>query len=84
MAEHAHPTQKAHPSHGNTVAAWTAVGILIGASLVMSVAVVLASTGLFMIGILVALVGVIAGKVLAMAGYGMPRPSDDKATRGVR
>lgn len=75
---------KAHPSHGNTVAAWTAVGILIVAALVMCIAVAVASVTMFVVGVVIALAGLVTGKVLAMAGYGMPRPSDHEVTRGVR
>ena len=73
MAEHG------HPSHGNTVAAWTAVGILLVAALVMSLGVVLASVTVFVIGAVVAVLGVVAGKVLALAGYGAAQP-DRRAT----
>ena len=66
----------AHPSHGNTVAAWTAVGILLIAALVMALGVVLASVLVFVIGAVVAVVGVVAGKVLALAGYGAPLRSE--------
>ena len=75
---------KAHPSHGNTVAAWAAVGTLIVASLVMCIAVAIASLTVFVVGVVIAVAGLVAGKVLAMAGYGMPRPSNHEVTRGVR
>ncbi|MGN6299880.1 MAG: HGxxPAAW family protein, partial [Angustibacter sp.] len=58
MAEHG------HPSHGNTVAAWTAVGILLVAALVMCVGVILASVTVFVIGAVLAVLGIVAGKVL--------------------
>ncbi len=57
--------------HGNSIAAWTAVGIILAAFTVMSVAVVVASVALFVVGCVVVVIGVIAGKVLAMAGYGV-------------
>lgn len=63
-----------HDNHGQSVASWTAVGILLVASVVMSWAVVQASTGLFIVGAVLAVVGVVAGKVLAMAGYGVRKP----------
>ena len=71
-------------SHGNTVAAWTTVGILILGSLVMCIAVVLTSLWVFVGGALIAVAGLVAGRLLSMAGYGMPRPADNKVTRGVR
>lgn len=68
MAEHG------HPSHGNTVAAWTAVGILLVAALVLALGVILASVPVVVIGVVVAVIGVAAGKLLALAGYGSPQP----------
>lgn len=83
MSEQTHQTQ-AHSNHGNTVAAWATVGTLMVASLVMCIAVVVTSVVVFVIGVVIAVGGLVAGKVLAMAGYGMPRPADNKVTRGVR
>ncbi|MGV1009998.1 MAG: HGxxPAAW family protein [Dermatophilaceae bacterium] len=65
-----------HESHGHSVAAWTAVSILMVASCVMAAAVVWPNTGLFIAGAVLALVGVIAGKVLAMAGFGVRKSTD--------
>jgi multisubunit Na+/H+ antiporter MnhG subunit len=57
-------------NHGHSVAAWTAVIILIVASAIMSLAVLFPNVWLFVAGVIVAVVGVVAGKVLSMAGYG--------------
>ncbi len=57
-------------NHGHSVAAWTAVIILIVASAVMSLAVLFPNVWLFVAGVVLAIVGVVAGKVLSMAGYG--------------
>jgi len=57
-------------NHGQSVAAWTAVTILLLAALVMSFAVVFASKVWFGVGVVVAVVGVVVGKVLSNAGYG--------------
>ncbi len=88
MATPAHPTQQhadqAQSQHGNTKAAWSAVGILIIASLVMCIAVVVANVWVFVVGVVLAVAGLVVGKLLSMAGYGMPRPADDTVTRGVR
>lgn len=59
-----------HEDHGHSIAAWTAVAIIIVASAVMSLAVVFPNLWLFVGGAVLALVGAIAGKVLSMAGYG--------------
>ena len=79
---HAHHGKTPH--HGNTTAAWTAVGLLIVAALVMCLAVVFAVVWLFLVGVVLVVVALVAGKLLALAGYGMPRPDDDRVTRGVR
>ncbi|HEX6917839.1 MAG TPA: HGxxPAAW family protein [Phycicoccus sp.] len=59
-----------HDNHGHSVAAWTAVGICIVAAIIMSLAVVFPNVWLFVGGAVLAVVGVVAGKVLSMAGYG--------------
>ena len=59
-----------HDSEGHSVAAWTAVAIILVGSLVMALAVVFPSLLWFVVGAIVVVVGAIAGKVLAMAGYG--------------
>ena len=60
-----------HDNHGQSTAAWTGVAILLVASAVMAWAVVVASKTLFIVGAVIAVIGVIAGKVLAMAGFGV-------------
>ncbi len=65
-------------NHGHSVAAWTAVIILIAAAAIMSIAVVFPNVGLFGAGVIVAVVGVIAGKVLSMAGYGSAQRDRDE------
>jgi hypothetical protein len=64
-----HGTEE-HESEGHSVAAWTAVGIILLGSIIMSLAVVFPSRLWFVVGAVVVVVGAIAGKVLAMAGYG--------------
>jgi uncharacterized membrane protein len=71
MAEH---------GHGHTTAAWAAVGILLVASLLICLAVVVTSWPLAIVGIVLAVVGVAAGKVLAMAGFGATKP--DRSSEG--
>jgi hypothetical protein len=63
-----------HDDHGNTLAAWTCVGLLILGSFVMCLAVVLASVPLFVVGGAVAVAAGVAGKVLQLAGYGRVQP----------
>lgn len=82
MAEHEH-----HEDHGHSVAAWTAVAIILIGCVIGSLAVIVASPVLFWVGIGVALVGAVAGKVLGMAGYGakdVPAPRQTEQESGVR
>ena len=82
MAEH-----EIHEDHGHSVAAWTAVGVLLVGTAVMALAVALAHVALFVVGAVICVVGVVLGKVLGMAGYGAkdvpPVSSDSKKTSGV-
>lgn len=72
-----------HDNHGQSVAAWTGVTILMVAACVMAWAVVQASSGLFIAGVVLAVIGIVAGKVLAMAGYGVDKPGRSQADSGV-
>ncbi|MGL5858439.1 MAG: HGxxPAAW family protein [Angustibacter sp.] len=72
----------AHDNHGGTIAAWTCVGLVITGSFVMSIAVVLASVAVFIVGCGVVVTGAIAGKVLQLAGFGAPPRSAMDATPG--
>ncbi len=67
-------SSESHDDHGHTPAAWTCVGVLIVASLIMSLSVVFALTWLFIVGMVVAVLGVVLGKVLQLAGYGKKVP----------
>jgi hypothetical protein len=59
-----------HDNHGQSVASWTAVGIVMVGALVMAIAVVIASTWLFVVGAVIAVLGGISGKVLSAMGFG--------------
>ena len=65
--------------HGHSVAAWTAVTIIIVASAIMSAAVLWPNPWLFIGGAVLAVVGGVAGKVLSMAGYGAAQRDRDEA-----
>jgi hypothetical protein len=60
-----------HDSHGNSVAAWTAVTIIAVGFLLMTVAVVAGTTVLFGVGVALLPIGAIAGKVLSAMGFGI-------------
>ncbi len=75
MAEH---------GHGHSQAAWTAVTILLVGAFLISLAVVVQSLWLAIIGIVLVVVGPIAGKVLSMAGLGQAKPTNPRGTTAVR
>jgi hypothetical protein len=82
MAEH-----EEHEDHGHSLAAWTAVAIILVGCVVVSVAVVIASKVLVVVGVVVIVIGAVAGKVLGMAGYGakdVPEPRQTEQHSGVR
>jgi len=60
-------------NHGQTVAAWTAVIIMLVGSTVSAIAVVISSPLIFWIGMVICLLGGIAGLVLRSMGYGQKR-----------
>lgn len=59
---------------GQSTAAWTAVVIVLLAALVISVAIVVGSWPVAIVGIVLVVVGAAAGKILAMAGFGQGKP----------
>lgn len=69
--------EEQHEDHGHSVAAWTAVGIMLLGAAVASVGFVIPSVLVAVIGGVVIVAGAIAGKVLAMAGYGS-KPHDSE------
>jgi hypothetical protein len=76
MAENRQPDVVQHDHHGNSVAAWTAVAIIMAAFLVMTIAVVARSSSIFIVGVVLIVVGAIVGKVLSAMGFGVSgRPS---------
>jgi hypothetical protein len=74
----------AEDRHGRSTAAWTAVTILLVASFLMCLAVVVTSWPLAIAGIVLALVGVAAGKLLAKAGFGRSKPDRSSQTTAIR
>jgi hypothetical protein len=75
MAEH---------GHGHSTAAWTAVTILLVAAFLISLSVVVQSLWLAIVGIVLVVVGPVAGKVLSMAGFGQSKPHNPRGTTAVR
>lgn len=63
-------THEVHEDHGHSVAAWTCVGILMLAALVISLGVAFGSHVLDIIGVVLIVVGVAAGVILNKTGFG--------------
>ena len=59
-----------HDDHGSTPAAWTAVTIIMLAFVVGGIAFLVAQPWLFWVACALAVVGVVAGKVMQMMGMG--------------
>lgn len=57
-------------NHGQSTAAWTAVGIILVGAGIASVAVLLPHLVLGIVGAVVMVAGAVTGKVMSMAGYG--------------
>jgi len=64
------PMSDSHADHGHTVAMWTAVSIAMLGFLIGCIGVVIASPIVVWIGVALLPVAGIAGKVLALMGYG--------------
>lgn len=57
-------------NHGQTPAAWTAVGIMTLGTLVSTIGVCVAQPWLFWVGLGVVALGLVVGKLMQMAGLG--------------
>lgn len=77
MAESATPQQQqAVPQgghalgHGNSVAAWTAVAVILVGCLVAALAVIFTAVWLFVLGAVIVVLGALTGKLLSAMGFG--------------
>lgn len=59
-----------HDNHGSTPAAWTAVTIIMVAFAVGALGVATGTTWLFWAGVVIAVIGIVVGKVMQMMGMG--------------
>jgi hypothetical protein len=64
-----------HEGHGNTVAAWTAVTVMIVGFCIGAIAFPLGSPTVFWFGVGVVVLGAALGKVLQSMGYGASAPA---------
>ena len=62
--------EEQHEDHGHSMAAWTGVGIILLGTAIAAVAVALPNLVVGIIGAVVIIAGVVAGKLMSMAGYG--------------
>ena len=68
--EQQQPLKRVDPHHGNNVAAWTAVAIMLVGSIVAALGVGMGSTVVFVVGMVVVVGGAVTGKILAGMGMG--------------
>ncbi|HET7477426.1 MAG TPA: HGxxPAAW family protein [Dermatophilaceae bacterium] len=73
-----------HGEHGHSVAAWTAVVIILVGAAVACFAVIVPSLFLGIVGAGIMVLGAVAGKVLSMAGYGQAKPNKPQGTTVIR
>lgn len=69
--------------HGNSLAAWVMVLLLMLGALVAAIGVSVPSITLDVIGAVIVVIALIVGKVLSLAGYGSVKPADPEAPHGV-
>lgn len=67
-------SEHVEPGEGHSPAAWVSVTIMIIAISASTLALFIAQTWLFITGVVLLLVGLLAGWVLAKAGYGVNGP----------
>ena len=60
-------------NHGNTIAAWTGVTIALVGFVVAGVGLMVGSWTTFWVGVALAPLALVAGKILAMMGHGSPQ-----------
>jgi len=60
-----------HDAHGQSLASWTAVVVIMLGALVMAIAVVITTVWLFVVGAVVVVLGALSGKVLSAMGFGV-------------
>lgn len=59
-----------HTNHGNTIASWAMLGIITLGFIVAAIGFDISSTPIFVVGVAIMLIGLVAGLVLRAAGYG--------------
>jgi hypothetical protein len=81
-------TMAADHDDGQSVAAWTAVGVLLVGAAVICFGIGFGIVWLDIVGVVVCALGLVAGKVLAMAGFGVVaaehKPSAASGSKSLR
>jgi hypothetical protein len=74
MAQPGRQAEDVDVRHGNSVAAWVCVTVMMVGALVGAIAVGAKSVSLGVTSVVVVVVGVVLGKVLQAASYGIRKP----------
>jgi hypothetical protein len=61
-------------SHGHSLASWMLVALVLVGSFVVSLAIVLEVLWLAIIGLVIGAAGLVVGRLLQMAGFGVHKP----------
>jgi hypothetical protein len=75
MAQQSSTEDVHEESHGHSVAAWTLVGLVLVGVFVACLAMVLDIIWLIIVGLIIVAAGLVAGRLLAMAGFGVHPPA---------
>lgn len=68
---------KGHDHHGNSPAAWTLVGVMTLGFLVAGIGLITLVIWVIVLGAVIGVVGLVLGRVLSAAGYGVNGRSHD-------
>jgi hypothetical protein len=62
-------------SHGHSLASWTLVALILVGSFLISLGIVITNVPIAVIGAVICVLGLIAGRLLQMAGFGVHPPA---------
>jgi hypothetical protein len=62
-------------SHGHSLASWTLVGLELAGTFMISLAIVIKNIPVAVIGGVFCVLGLVAGRLLQMAGFGVHQPA---------
>lgn len=65
-------------NHGHSRAAWTGVATILFGFLLSCIAIVAQTPWLFVVGAVICVIGVAAGKILSMMGFGQAKVAHDR------